>query len=252
MHGALSKRELSFALDAVYRINTTEDIPSYARISLSLICTAIPCDQGIFTLIDDVDGIPQSSSTYTWGQEALFMDKFKAGGYERDKMLGAMNLKANSYAMRDSDVMDEQERMNTRLYQDIYKPQGMHYVMRITLIWRDKMIGQYTLLKTKESLDFTDNDLETGSLFAPHLALKLDQLKNSAPDSTRGGMLMSRYGLTARELEVVLMVADGISDEAISEKLFISNSTVKKHLYNAYAKIGVSNKLQLKMALGGQ
>ena len=250
MRGELSERELSFALDTVYRFNATEDTPSFARLTLSLLCSAIPCIQGIFTLIDDVDGMPQSSNTYVWGNEAHYLDKFKEGGYERDGLLAAASLKPNSYAMRDSDLMPESERMNSRLYQDIYIPEGVHYVMRITLIWQSKMIGQFAFFRPREADDFSNHDLALGNLLAPHLTLKLAQLKRSPAEGGRNAQARNEFKLTPRELEVVTLVAEGLSDEKIAEKLFVSNSTVKKHLYNAYSKMGVSNRLQLKMALG--
>lgn len=41
----------------------------------------------------------------------------------------------------------------------------------------------------------------------------------------------------------------GMSDDEVVGKLYISNSTVKKHLYSAYSKMGVSNRLQLEIAV---
>ncbi|MDY3291987.1 MAG: LuxR C-terminal-related transcriptional regulator [Parolsenella sp.] len=40
-----------------------------------------------------------------------------------------------------------------------------------------------------------------------------------------------------------------MSDDEVVGKLYISNSTVKKHLYSAYSKMGVSNRLQLEIAV---
>ena len=68
MRDVLSEREPSFALDTIYRFNVTDDTSSFARVSLSLLCSAIPCIQGIFTLIDDVNGMPQSSNSFVWGR----------------------------------------------------------------------------------------------------------------------------------------------------------------------------------------
>ena len=49
-------------------------------------------------------------------------------------------------------------------------------------------------------------------------------------------------GLTAREGEVLRLVAQGLSDHQIAEKLVISPHTVNSHLKSIYAKIGVPSR----------
>jgi DNA-binding CsgD family transcriptional regulator len=49
-------------------------------------------------------------------------------------------------------------------------------------------------------------------------------------------------GLTARELEVLAMVADGSSNRQIAAILFISPKTVSVHVSNILAKLGVSSR----------
>ena len=51
--------------------------------------------------------------------------------------------------------------------------------------------------------------------------------------------------LTARELEIVRMVAQGLRNKAIAERLSISEGTVKVHLHNIYEKVGVDGRLEL-------
>jgi DNA-binding CsgD family transcriptional regulator len=48
--------------------------------------------------------------------------------------------------------------------------------------------------------------------------------------------------LTARELEVMQLAADGLSGPEIAERLFVSPGTVKTHFQNVYAKLGVSER----------
>lgn len=52
-------------------------------------------------------------------------------------------------------------------------------------------------------------------------------------------------GLTARELEIVSAIKHGNSNRDIATKLGISEETVKRHLSNIYAKLGVSSRLEL-------
>lgn len=49
--------------------------------------------------------------------------------------------------------------------------------------------------------------------------------------------------LTKRELEILLSLTAGASNEEISDKFYISAHTVKTHIYNIYKKIQVSNRV---------
>ncbi|MBV9007240.1 MAG: helix-turn-helix transcriptional regulator, partial [Solirubrobacterales bacterium] len=52
----------------------------------------------------------------------------------------------------------------------------------------------------------------------------------------------ARAALTAREREVLDLVATGATNAAVAEVLVVSPATVKKHLDNIYAKLGVSSR----------
>jgi two-component system, NarL family, nitrate/nitrite response regulator NarL len=51
--------------------------------------------------------------------------------------------------------------------------------------------------------------------------------------------------LTPREVEIVRMVASGLGNREIGEKLFITEGTVKTHLHSVYEKLGVKGRVQL-------
>jgi pimeloyl-ACP methyl ester carboxylesterase/DNA-binding CsgD family transcriptional regulator len=48
--------------------------------------------------------------------------------------------------------------------------------------------------------------------------------------------------LTERELQVLELVADGLSNEEIATRLYLSTRTVERHLSNVYKKLGLSGK----------
>jgi DNA-binding CsgD family transcriptional regulator len=58
----------------------------------------------------------------------------------------------------------------------------------------------------------------------------------------RAGAPGDTHGLTARELEVLRLVAAGRSNREISTELTISEHTVARHLQNIFAKLGVSSR----------
>jgi DNA-binding NarL/FixJ family response regulator len=56
--------------------------------------------------------------------------------------------------------------------------------------------------------------------------------------------------LSEREMEIVVLAARGLSNHQIARELHISEATVKRHLANVYAKIGVGSRSEaVRMAL---
>ncbi len=55
---------------------------------------------------------------------------------------------------------------------------------------------------------------------------------------------LERLGLTAREAEVLRLVADGLSNTQVAEQLFISRKTASVHVSNILAKLGVSTRVE--------
>jgi DNA-binding CsgD family transcriptional regulator len=55
--------------------------------------------------------------------------------------------------------------------------------------------------------------------------------------------------LSATELRIARLAADGLSNQAIAEQAFVSVKTVESNLKRAYRKLGISRRAQLARAL---
>jgi DNA-binding CsgD family transcriptional regulator len=51
--------------------------------------------------------------------------------------------------------------------------------------------------------------------------------------------------LTAKELEVVELIADGLSNPEVADRLFISRRTVETHLAHIFRKLSIGNRTHL-------
>jgi predicted ATPase/DNA-binding CsgD family transcriptional regulator len=58
----------------------------------------------------------------------------------------------------------------------------------------------------------------------------------------------SPLGLSAREADVVRLVAEGLTNRQIASKLFVTEDTVKKHLTHAMTRTGYTNRTSLALA----
>ena len=61
----------------------------------------------------------------------------------------------------------------------------------------------------------------------------------------------SRYNLTRREREVTELICQGKSNKDIAEILFLSESTVKTHIYNIFRKLEVKNRIEAIRVVSG-
>ncbi|MGH9174715.1 MAG: LuxR C-terminal-related transcriptional regulator, partial [Vicinamibacterales bacterium] len=66
---------------------------------------------------------------------------------------------------------------------------------------------------------------------------------NTALKSMPGFTGQPAFGLSPRELEVLRLVAEGLTDAEVAERLFVSRRTVSSHLTSAYNKLGVSTRM---------
>jgi len=64
----------------------------------------------------------------------------------------------------------------------------------------------------------------------------------------RDRRLAARPDLTDRELDVLRLLAAGLANREIGERLYLSSETVKTHLGNIYRKLGVDGRTQAVVA----
>jgi DNA-binding CsgD family transcriptional regulator len=74
---------------------------------------------------------------------------------------------------------------------------------------------------------------ETAAAFTP----------NAAP-FTPNAAQQQTLGITARELEILTLVARGLSNREIATQLFVSENTVKTHCARAFDKLGAARRTQ--------
>lgn len=67
----------------------------------------------------------------------------------------------------------------------------------------------------------------------------------AAPAPAAGENLVERFpALTAREAEVLALIAEGLSNPEIAGRLYVGTATVKTHINSIFAKLGTSTRAQ--------
>lgn len=104
--------------------------------------------------------------------------------------------------------------------------------------------SRYDLAKIYELMGQAHLDLGQPELAAANTsaALEIYRELGAAPDIRRLSPAVSPGGLTPRELEVLICLAQGASNKEIAASLFISQKTVGRHVANIFTKLGVSSR----------
>jgi DNA-binding CsgD family transcriptional regulator len=89
------------------------------------------------------------------------------------------------------------------------------------------------LLFRSEGRDFTERERLLLTMLRPHFVEVL-----RAHERRRAGV----PDLTARQLQLLQLVADGHSNTQIARRLFVAEGTVRKHLENIYERLGVTSR----------
>lgn len=77
-------------------------------------------------------------------------------------------------------------------------------------------------------------------LYGHHHATPIDTSPQEIPLED----IFEQYALSPREQDVARLILEGLSNQEIGEKLFISLSTVKTHVSNVYQKFSVKNRVE--------
>lgn len=258
MQYTLSDQEVTFLSQLIYRINSLNDYEAVCQTVLRQLQTVIPFKKGIIFQIQEQEQGLVYGHPVTLNPPELHYDEntFMSGSYRSEWLTYASTPWSSTF--RQTDIRAEDSFRQSELYRDIYAPQDIYYGLHSILVHQDHKLALVGLFRPEDACDFTPRDSFILSTLALHLELRLYTL--FYPTGTGGPTpaeqaaqaqedfhfyIMQKYGLTRRETEVALLMCRGKTNQEITASLFISKSTLDKHLNSVYRKMNVKNRLQL-------
>lgn len=126
-------------------------------------------------------------------------------------------------------------------------------VLMLTTFDRDDFLFQALaagasgfLLKTAEAEQLIDavTALANGDgLLSPEVTRRVIERSVRSPDTTTAAAAPELATLTDRELEVLHLVAGGLSNAEVAARLFVGEATVKTHVSNLLTKLGIRDRI---------
>jgi DNA-binding CsgD family transcriptional regulator len=136
--------------------------------------------------------------------------------------------------MRLSDVASVDELAGSALYREVLVPIGAGFSLFLFLSSPQGRQWIY-FVANRADRDFNDGALGFAKAVQPALVAAIARWSFASEDDS--------VPLTRRELAVLGHLAAGLTAEAMAHALGASPATVRKHLQNTYAKLGVQDRL---------
>jgi DNA-binding CsgD family transcriptional regulator len=231
---ALSERDIHRALAVVAAAAATESRAAFGIEIVEAIVEAIPADDAAYV-------------EWRFGDRAcLHVGRHHEPPWVQDSLAET----CDSYPLRDvdhstsakplriTDVVSRARFQKSPFYSAVMRPLGFEHEIKL---WLPAPPGhaRFFELERGPGRDFDERDRSFLSLLRPHLA-HLRMRWERRPDLP---------SLTERELDVLALVAQGLTNRQISRRLFISPATVRTHLEHIYDKLGVHSRAGAVSAL---
>jgi len=137
-----------------------------------------------------------------------------------------------------SALIAHRDLIRTDVYNEFLRPFRHHYGINLFAFDGAESIGDIRIWRRKGRPDFDSTEVELLGLIETGF---VQALKRSGPP-VRAGALSK---LSPREASVASLAARGFADKEIARRLNVTFATVRAHLDNAFAKLGVRNRTQL-------
>lgn len=143
----------------------------------------------------------------------------------------------------EKELMDN-EIKNYEIQLSLQKNQSLMQLTIIVflLILVSSLITFYRLKRKNNKLiiDQMRNDIE-------EYVHRIDKYENKTIEENEDGSFyqnVAQFGLSEREIEVLLLISKGLKNNEIADSLFVSLSTVKTHTRNIFTKLDVRNRIE--------
>lgn len=244
----LKENEWNTINSMLLKVYAIKDFKKFTSILLKMFRMLIPYSKGYFLVFDENDEIDKERS-YFIEMSAESQEKYINYFYDIDYINYVFDFEKNTSVYRDTDILEDEIRRKTEFYINFLKPQDIPYGCGILLIKNEKILGIVNLFRSEKLGDFSDKDMHILDILKLHICNIIENLnlsvKNNKDLVRVSEEFINKNDLSSREKEIVELINSGYSNADIAEKLIISISTVKKHVYNIYSKVGVKSRTQL-------
>jgi DNA-binding CsgD family transcriptional regulator len=132
-------------------------------------------------------------------------------------------------AVKFSDFVSARDKPRHPWYAEVMRPSEIEHECKVMLPSHRHVVRGFFFIRRGGTRDFGERDRAVLNVLRPQLgSIRERWERRRRPD-----------GLTSREVDVVRLLREGLTNQEMAERLVISTGTVRTHLENVFAKLGV-------------
>jgi DNA-binding CsgD family transcriptional regulator len=169
-------------------------------------------------------------------------------------------LQQHRRAVSVTQVMQQNELKRTEFFNDFLARDGLYWGVNLYAWTAQGNIGDMRIWRDKRRENFSRDDLDLLNFVQPALTAALQRCSHGQPEAaapeTPAAPEMGEADasspfalLSAREQDVARLLAVGLADKEIAQRLGISLTTVRTHIDHAFRKFNVNGRVALIRAL---
>lgn len=252
----LSRADVEALQVAMEQLSEVSDLPQLRKRTVEVVAGLVA---GHWVVWNDVD-LEAGTVRGTWAREPGARDiltiaeieaRFGANAAEHP-VIRHFQQTRDGRPRALSDFLSAAELHATSLYQHLYCQLGVEDQLSFVLPDPRIVVG---VAISRRQRGFSARDRLVCNLLRPQILLAYRAAAGHIPGSIDGTPLperLRRVGLTAREAEVLVLVARGRSTKQVAARLELSPRTVDLHVAHALSKLGVRTRMEAVALLGDQ
>ncbi|MBN8867261.1 MAG: hypothetical protein J0H98_06880 [Solirubrobacterales bacterium] len=235
-------------------IRARDPVAQTGGLALDFVTKMINASLALFLVVRDVDdyvlATVKADPILDADPDTLARDYLACVSHESDPLLSCVRDQTRANLVETEQLTATPGFETSRLNEDFFGGHGLGPVLALST-WDESSHQRCILLlaRLREESEFKDRE----KIFLRQVAPLLTQSYHCAMGF--GGTAAPMPGsvaakLTPREMEIARLAASGARNCEIAESLHIESGTVKVHMHNVYAKLGINSRVHLALVLG--